>query len=219
TGLEFVEARLLVYKQNESVLEENIKLLNIEVQLRDTALTTLRKKLDTTKKERDELNMKLEKFQTFSNRLTNLLITKDVPSFAQSPELVKSLRHSGLLSQPPMSVAPLVPLRTYSPSKGLRRTKKTCFVSAVAPPKSQPVLTTAARPALKDKGVIDSGCSRHMTGNMSYLNDFKELNEGYVAFGDFKLTDESHVLLKVPRKNNMYSVDLKILFLEDLHMY
>nr|GFD28877.1 hypothetical protein [Tanacetum cinerariifolium] len=31
TGLESVEARLLVYKQNESILEENIKLLNIEV--------------------------------------------------------------------------------------------------------------------------------------------------------------------------------------------
>nr|GFB46135.1 hypothetical protein [Tanacetum cinerariifolium] len=44
-GLESVEARLLVYKQNESVLEENIKLLNIEVQLRDTALATLRQKL------------------------------------------------------------------------------------------------------------------------------------------------------------------------------
>nr|GEU84483.1 hypothetical protein [Tanacetum cinerariifolium] len=37
--------------------------------------------------------------------------------------------------------------------------------------------------ALKDKGVIDSGCSRHMIGNMSYLSDFEELNEGYVAFG------------------------------------
>nr|GFA25849.1 ribonuclease H-like domain-containing protein [Tanacetum cinerariifolium] len=37
--------------------------------------------------------------------------------------------------------------------------------------------------ALKDKGVIDSGCSRHMTGNMSYLSNFKELNGGYVAFG------------------------------------
>nr|GEV69796.1 uncharacterized mitochondrial protein AtMg00810-like [Tanacetum cinerariifolium] len=37
--------------------------------------------------------------------------------------------------------------------------------------------------ALKDKGVIDSGCSRHMTGNMSYLSDFEELNRGYVAFG------------------------------------
>nr|GFB72825.1 ribonuclease H-like domain-containing protein [Tanacetum cinerariifolium] len=36
--------------------------------------------------------------------------------------------------------------------------------------------------ALRDKGVIDSGCSRHMTGNMSYLSDFEELNGGYVAF-------------------------------------
>nr|GEZ01640.1 ribonuclease H-like domain-containing protein [Tanacetum cinerariifolium]GEZ06734.1 ribonuclease H-like domain-containing protein [Tanacetum cinerariifolium] len=34
-----------------------------------------------------------------------------------------------------------------------------------------------------DKGVIDSGCSRHMTGNMSYLSDFEELNGRYVAFG------------------------------------
>nr|GEW52909.1 hypothetical protein [Tanacetum cinerariifolium] len=30
--------------------------------------------------------------------------------------------------------------------------------------------------ALKDNGVINSGCSRHMTRNMSYLSDFKELN-------------------------------------------
>nr|GFB69329.1 hypothetical protein [Tanacetum cinerariifolium] len=28
----------------------------------------------------------------------------------------------------------------------------------------------------------DSGCSRHMTGNMSYLSEFEELNRGYVAF-------------------------------------
>nr|GEV71883.1 hypothetical protein [Tanacetum cinerariifolium] len=82
--------------------------------------------------------------------------------------------------------------------------------------------------ALKDKGVIDSGCSRHMTGNMSYLSDFEELNGGYVAFmcdkknsvlftgseclvlsPDFKLPDESQVLLRVPRENNMYNVNLK----------
>ncbi|GKB07221.1 hypothetical protein Tco_0835505, partial [Tanacetum coccineum] len=36
---------------------------------------------------------------------------------------------------------------------------------------------------LKDKGVIDSGCSRHMTGNKSYLIDYKEINGGFVAFG------------------------------------
>nr|GEX13300.1 uncharacterized mitochondrial protein AtMg00810-like [Tanacetum cinerariifolium] len=122
--------------------------------------------------------------------------------------------------------------------------------------------------ALKDKRVTDSGCSRHMTRNMSYLFDFKELNGGYVAFGgnpkggkisgkgkiktgkldfddvyfvkelkfnlfsvsqmydkknsvlftdteclvlspDFKLPAESQVLLRVPRENNMYNVNLK----------
>ncbi|GJU40314.1 putative ribonuclease H-like domain-containing protein [Tanacetum coccineum] len=121
---------------------------------------------------------------------------------------------------------------------------------------------------LQDQGVIDSGCSRHMTWNMSYLTDYEEIDGGYVAFGgnpkggkitrkgtiktsnldfenvyfvrelkfnlfsvsqmcdkknsvlfndtecivlspNFKLIDESQVLLRVPRKNNMYSVDLK----------
>nr|GFC12487.1 hypothetical protein [Tanacetum cinerariifolium] len=75
-GLESVEARLLVYKKNESTMEENIKLLNIEVQLRDNALATLRQKLETTKKERDDLNMKLKKFQTYSKRLTDLLASQ-----------------------------------------------------------------------------------------------------------------------------------------------
>ncbi|GJS40045.1 hypothetical protein Tco_0565088 [Tanacetum coccineum] len=36
---------------------------------------------------------------------------------------------------------------------------------------------------LKDKGVIDSGCSRHMTGNRSYLTDYEEIDGGFVAFG------------------------------------
>ncbi|GJT49130.1 ribonuclease H-like domain-containing protein [Tanacetum coccineum] len=123
-------------------------------------------------------------------------------------------------------------------------------------------------PQKEDQGYVDSGCSRHMTGNMSHLSDFKEFDGGYVTFGggakggkitgkgtlktgkldfkdvyfvkelqfnlfsvsqmcdkknsvlftdtgcfvlsfDFKLTDESQILLKVPRKNNMYSVDMK----------
>ncbi|GJX31751.1 hypothetical protein Tco_0241606 [Tanacetum coccineum] len=36
---------------------------------------------------------------------------------------------------------------------------------------------------LQDQGVIDSGCSRHMTGNMSYLTNYEEIDGGYVAFG------------------------------------
>nr|GEW30436.1 ribonuclease H-like domain-containing protein [Tanacetum cinerariifolium] len=198
--LESVEARLLVYKQNESVLEENIKLLNIEVQLRDTTLTTLRQKLDTTEKEMDDLNLNeswppsnlYDRFvpsggyhavpppvsgtfmppkpdlvfhtppsdenehlafnvqfgptkpeQALSSRPSAPIIvdwvsdseeddmppvSKDVPSFAQSPELVKTPRHSGPLFQAPILVVPPIPVRSKPHSKGSRRTKKTCFV-------------------------------------------------------------------------------------------
>nr|GFB77251.1 ribonuclease H-like domain-containing protein [Tanacetum cinerariifolium] len=50
-------------------------------------------------------------------------------------------------------------------------------VTAVKAPMGNP------QHGLKDKGVIDTGCSRHITGNMSYLSYFVELNGGYVAFG------------------------------------
>ncbi|GJS20221.1 hypothetical protein Tco_0448853 [Tanacetum coccineum] len=125
---------------------------------------------------------------------------------------------------------------------------------------------------LQEKRVIDSGCSRYMTGNKSYLLDYEEIDGGFVAFGgdpkggkitckgkistgkldfkdvyfvkelkfnlfsvsqmcdkkisvlftdtkcvvlslDFKLLDENYVLLRVPRKDNMYSVDLNIIVL------
>ncbi|GJY85652.1 retrovirus-related pol polyprotein from transposon TNT 1-94 [Tanacetum coccineum] len=118
----------------------------------------------------------------------------------------------------------------------------------------------------KEKGVIDSGCSRHMTGNKCYLTEYDDYDGGFVSFGDgksrisgkgkiktgtldfdnvyfckelkynlfsvsqicdkknnvlftdneclvlssdFKLLDESQVLLRVPRKDNIYSIDLK----------
>ncbi|GJS71673.1 ribonuclease H-like domain-containing protein [Tanacetum coccineum] len=81
--------------------------------------------------------------------------------------------------------------------------------------------------ALKNKGIVDSGCSRHMTGNKAYLDEFQDFNGGPVAFGgsrgyitgkgkiktgklDFEdLPDENQVLLKIPRQNNMYSFNLE----------
>ncbi|KAI3734762.1 hypothetical protein L6452_14240 [Arctium lappa] len=122
---------------------------------------------------------------------------------------------------------------------------------------------------LKGKSIwhVDSGCSRHMTGNMSCLQDFKHINGGHVAFGDnltggkisgkgnvtkgkmtfenvyyvdqlkynllsvsqvcdkqhsilftntecmilapgFKVVDESMILLRTPRKDNVYCLDM-----------
>ncbi|GJY69888.1 putative ribonuclease H-like domain-containing protein [Tanacetum coccineum] len=67
-------------------------------------------------------------------------------------------------------------------------------------------------PQKEDQVYVDSGCSRHMTGNMSYLSEFKEFDKGYVTFGGRakggKITGKG-TLKTVPRKNNMYSVDMK----------
>ncbi|GJU80392.1 retrovirus-related pol polyprotein from transposon TNT 1-94 [Tanacetum coccineum] len=42
---------------------------------------------------------------------------------------------------------------------------------------------STGKPQQDDIGFIDSGCSRHMTGNIAYLSDFKEFDRGYVTFG------------------------------------
>nr|GEV20691.1 mitochondrial dicarboxylate carrier [Tanacetum cinerariifolium] len=75
--------------------------------------------------------------------------------------------------------------------------------------------------ALKDKGVIDSGCSRHMTGNMSYLSDFEELNDGYVTFGDNpkggKITGKGKIKTGKLDFNDVYFVkELNLLDATDL---
>ncbi|GJZ91458.1 putative reverse transcriptase domain-containing protein, partial [Tanacetum coccineum] len=40
--------------------------------------------------------------------------------------------------------------------------------------------------ALKNKGIVDSGCSRHITRNKAYLAEFQYFNGGPVAFGGSK---------------------------------
>ncbi|GKD03029.1 ribonuclease H-like domain-containing protein, partial [Tanacetum coccineum] len=79
--------------------------------------------------------------------------------------------------------------------------------------------------ALKDTGIFDSGCSGYMTGNKSYLTNYQDYDGGFmcdrknsviftkteclILSPDFKLHDENQVMLKIPRKDNMYSFDLK----------
>ncbi|GJX04524.1 ribonuclease H-like domain-containing protein [Tanacetum coccineum] len=72
-GLESVEARLDVYKKNEALFEEDIKILKLDVMLRDNALTELRKKFEKAEKERDDLKLTLEKFEKSSKNLSKLL--------------------------------------------------------------------------------------------------------------------------------------------------
>ncbi|GJX67152.1 ribonuclease H-like domain-containing protein, partial [Tanacetum coccineum] len=41
--------------------------------------------------------------------------------------------------------------------------------------------------ALKDTRIFDSGCTRHMTGNKSYLTDYKDYDGGFMAFAGSSL--------------------------------
>ncbi|KAI3719408.1 hypothetical protein L6452_20305 [Arctium lappa] len=51
---------------------------------------------------------------------------------------------------------------------------------------SRPIILTKATQQLKGKSIwhVDSGCSRHMTGNMACLKNFKKIDGGHVAFGN-----------------------------------
>ncbi|GKA36240.1 putative ribonuclease H-like domain-containing protein [Tanacetum coccineum] len=103
----------------------------------------------------------------------------------------------------------------YSTAKSLE--DQEAVISAVKGNKGNAVKASAwqSKQDLKDKGVIESGCSRHMTRKQNPKSNIikREIDEDLVCLcvfiQYFKLTDESHVLLKVPRKDNMYSVDLK----------
>ncbi|GJS22541.1 ribonuclease H-like domain-containing protein [Tanacetum coccineum] len=73
TGLEFVEAKLLVFKKNESVYEEDIKLLKHEIYLRDLDIIEIKRKLELATKEKDEVQLIVQKFENSSKNLSKLL--------------------------------------------------------------------------------------------------------------------------------------------------
>nr|GEX67532.1 hypothetical protein [Tanacetum cinerariifolium] len=93
TGLESVEARIVFYRQNENVFEEDIKLLKLDAILRDNDLVDLRKKFEKVEQERDELKIKLENFQTSSKNLNVSLPTSPVNERYKSGEGYHAVPH------------------------------------------------------------------------------------------------------------------------------
>ncbi|GJU03464.1 hypothetical protein Tco_1113802, partial [Tanacetum coccineum] len=62
------------------------------------------------------------------------------------------------------------------------RSFNTVRPSYTAHPKST-VPCARSNSQLNKKGFVDSRCSRHMSGNIAHLSDFKEFDGGYVTFG------------------------------------
>ncbi|GJY24626.1 hypothetical protein Tco_0398284 [Tanacetum coccineum] len=72
-GLESLEARIVVHQKNEAVFEEDIAFLKYDVKVRDDSITKLTNQLKEALKGKDDLKLKLEKFETSSKNLTKLI--------------------------------------------------------------------------------------------------------------------------------------------------
>ncbi|GJS09118.1 putative ribonuclease H-like domain-containing protein [Tanacetum coccineum] len=66
---------------------------------------------------------------------------------------------------------------------------------------------------LKGKGIIDSGCSKHMTGNKAYLVDYQEFKGGSVIFGELQDFNLFFVSQMCDKKNKVLFTDTECLVL------
>nr|GEY48515.1 hypothetical protein [Tanacetum cinerariifolium] len=133
-GLESVEARLLVYQQNEFVFEKDINLLKLEVQLRDNALVRSDESLppspiyDRYQSGNRPLAPIIEDWVSDSEDESETKAPQKVPSFVQSIEQVKSPRPS---DQHVETSIPAATPKSASPKptrNGKHRNRKVCFV-------------------------------------------------------------------------------------------
>ncbi|GJZ26177.1 ribonuclease H-like domain-containing protein [Tanacetum coccineum] len=239
TGLESVETRLLVFKKNKFVYKEDIKLLKREIYLSDLDIKELKRKLDLATKEKDEVQLTVQKFENSSKSLSELLewindfvdvnesvselivekptVETNEPKTSRKengasiieewvsdsdkenvPKRVNIVNDKNINAARPNAVVNTArPKAVLSVVKGNKKNVVKALACWVWRPKHKVIDHVFrnngasmffkrfdyvdAQQDLKHKGVIDSGCSRHMTGNRSYLTDYKEIDRGFVA--------------------------------------
>nr|GEV37672.1 reverse transcriptase domain-containing protein [Tanacetum cinerariifolium] len=196
-----------------------IKGLELDVQFKTNKLECLAKELETLKKEKEGLDGKLTGFLTASKDLDNLI--ESLPDFADdmitdysrpSPT-IKSTSGDDQNRNPSVFETEASP-STITPKPFIKFVKPN-----VSPSKGKAdKVETSKKPLVNsqnnidDKGYWDSGCSRHMTGNISYLSDFELFDGGYMSFGQggCKITGKGTIKTGKLEFDNVYFVkDLK----------
>ncbi|GJR61588.1 ribonuclease H-like domain-containing protein [Tanacetum coccineum] len=124
--------------------------LKFEIHIGEIAIRELRKKLEIVQKEKDGIQLNVDKFDHAS---------KITPPYTRN-------------FMPPTPDLPFTGLDEFVNEPIVENCKA---MSSEEEPKGNPQMD------LQDQGVIDSGCSRHMTGNMSYLTKYEEIDSGYGA--------------------------------------
>ncbi|GJU40178.1 hypothetical protein Tco_1193135 [Tanacetum coccineum] len=81
TGLESVEEKLEVYKANESIYSQYIKVLNFEIECKDIVVRELKKKPEIAQKEKDGIHFNVNKFENASKCLDKLIDSQIVDNY------------------------------------------------------------------------------------------------------------------------------------------
>ncbi|GJU04983.1 hypothetical protein Tco_1121413 [Tanacetum coccineum] len=267
-GLESIDARLDVYKMNEVVFERDIKILKLDIKLKDNALTELRKKYE--KAENDKLNTGVGFDSHVFDSQENDRYKTSKGYYVVPPPYIGNFMPPkyDLCVQKPKSVGePLIEdWISDNEDENENEFKPKAVVSDNKVYEVNVVKDSACWVWIPKQKVLDH-VSRHNGASINFerfdyvdaqgrsksvmawvpkrpesllfllvitaiigqdkesltvdaLGDPKGgriTGKGKISTGtkcvvlspDFKLLDENHVLLRVPRKDNMYSVDLK----------
>ncbi|GKF46189.1 hypothetical protein Tco_0135991, partial [Tanacetum coccineum] len=140
TGLESIEVRLLVYKKNESIYEEDIKLLKSEIYLKEVAIIELRRKLELTQKQKDEIQLTIEKLKNSIKSLSKLIDCQIID---------KCKTGLGYNAVPPPYIGNFMPLKHDLSLSGIEEFINEPIVSE--PTVKKPVVQTSEAKASADK--------------------------------------------------------------------
>nr|GEW78877.1 hypothetical protein [Tanacetum cinerariifolium] len=111
----------------------------------------------------------------------------------------------------------ITPMRINRPNMNAAQPKRTSFYKPAHSYVKRPFQRRSAGKSqnnINDKGYWDSGCSWHMTGNLSYLSDYEPFDGGYVSFGQggCKITRKGTIKTGKLEFENVYFVkDLKVM--------
>ncbi|GJU50809.1 ribonuclease H-like domain-containing protein, partial [Tanacetum coccineum] len=109
-----------------------------------------------------------ESKENYDNSLVKEQVSKDTSSFVESS-----------LNVDKETVFPVdKKVESVNPKDHEKPVKKSVRLSAKKPSKGK-----LGKPQQDDTGFVDSGCLKHMIGNITCLLGFKEFNGGYVTFG------------------------------------
>nr|GEV07614.1 ribonuclease H-like domain-containing protein [Tanacetum cinerariifolium] len=216
-GPESVEARLVIYQQNKYVFEEDIKLLKLDVMLRDNALVELRKNFKKAKKERDD-------FESDASMPTSPV--HDRYKSGEGYHVVLPLYTGTFMPPKPDLVFHDAPPASETVPNVVHvesRTNKTSKEMSKTLRPNAPIIEDwtfdtedESEPASTLKKSMEDMLHLELKFNLFSVSQMcdKKNNvlftdtECVVLSFDFKLPDENHVLLRVLRENNMYNVEL-----------